>query len=108
MVSEMCRPASPLHLFCVLSSLKPPAQPGRGLRGGGRHVKDGALPDWRAHEVEVGAQHDEDGEEGEAKAEASEGAFQSEADPVDEPEGKKAEINICQNVIRFVFILNLN
>lgn len=90
--SVLCCLAAPHHLRHVappFSFLKPPAQLGRRVRRGRARVENGALSDWGAHVVEVDAQHDEYGEEGEAEAEASDGAVQSEAEPVDEPAEKE-------------------
>lgn len=72
-------------LFLLHALLTPPALPGWRSRGGRRHVKDAVLSHRRAHEVEVGAQHNQYGEEGEAEAEASGAAAQGEAEPVDQP-----------------------
>ncbi|PWA15174.1 hypothetical protein CCH79_00008709, partial [Gambusia affinis] len=66
----------------VLETLKPPAQLGRRIGGGRRHIEHGARPDRRADVVDVGAQHHQDGEEGEAEAEGPDAAAQSEADPL--------------------------
>lgn len=75
------------HLYLLSRhSLNPPAQPRRGISGGRPHVEHRIRADRRTYEVEVGAQHHQDGEEGEAEAEASDGAAQGEAEPVDESE----------------------
>lgn len=51
----------------LLFLLAPPTLPGRW--GGGRgHIKDSPFTEWRAHKVEVGTQHDQYGQEGEAEA----------------------------------------
>lgn len=66
-------------------SSAPPPLSGRGRCCGQGHLEDGVLSVHGAHEVEVGAQHDKDGEEGEAEAEATDTAAQREAQPIDEP-----------------------
>lgn len=70
-------------------ALKPPAQLGRGIRGGRRHVKHRALVDRGANEVEIGTQHHQYGEEGEPKTEGPDAAAQRQAEPVDEPAKNK-------------------
>lgn len=69
--------------------LTPPAQPGRRSCRGRFHVENRPLSDWRADVVQVGAQHDQYGEEGEAEAEAPDAAAQREAEPVDQPAAEK-------------------
>ena len=70
----------------VVAPLAPPALPGARRRRGLLHVEHGPLPDRRADVVQVGAQHDEYGEEGEPEAEAPDAAAaQREAEPVDQP-----------------------
>lgn len=73
----------------LLTDSIPPAHPGRRSGRGRSHVKNRLVSDWRADVVEVDAQHDQYGEEGEAEAEAPDAAVQSEAEPVDQPGEQK-------------------
>lgn len=70
--------------------LTPPALPGRRSCRGRCNVENRLLSDRRADVVEVGTEHDQYGEEGEAEAEAPDAAAaQREAEPVDEPAPQK-------------------
>lgn len=78
-----------LFVSLLHAVLTPPALLGGRSSRGRRHIKDAVLSHRRAYEVEVGAQHDQYGEEGEAEAEASDTAAQGEAEPVDQPAEQK-------------------
>lgn len=70
--------------------LTPPALPGRRSCRGRCYVENRLLSDRRADVVQVGAKHDQYGEEGEAEAEAPDAAAaQREAEPVDQPAPQK-------------------
>lgn len=80
-------------LFCFFADVAPSTPPAlRGGRGGcGRsHVENRILSHGRADVVQVDAQHDQYGEEGEAEAEGPEAvAAQEEAEPVDQPAAQR-------------------
>lgn len=70
----------------------PPAAAGGRRRGGRGHVKHGTWTQGRADVVEVDAQQDQQGVEGEAEAQGPGAAApQEEAQPVDQPAGGDRE-----------------
>lgn len=88
---ELCVAMTPVCVPPVLPprcSSTPPVPGSRWRRGGRGHVEDGALPQRRADVVQVDAQQDKYGVEGEAETKGPEGgAVQAEAEPVDQPAG---------------------
>lgn len=78
--------SSPLFGRCTL---KPPAHSGWRSRCRRSYSKKRSLSNGRADVVEVGAEHDQYGEEGETEAEGSHAAVQREAEPVDQPVAEK-------------------
>lgn len=83
-----------LFVFCCffadVSPSTPPVPRGRQGGCGRRHVENRILSHGRADVVQVDAQHDQYGEEGEAEAEGPEAvAAQEEAEPVDQPAAQR-------------------